>query len=66
MSAKTKTILLRFIRNFLSAGIASAVVFIESGTVISSQAEFKTFVYGLMIAFISGIVGATDKYLRYK
>ncbi len=66
MSVKAKAILARFARSFVTGGIASALLLLNSGTVISSLAEFKTFVYVLGIAFISGGLSAVDKLLRWE
>jgi hypothetical protein len=66
MSKKTKIILIRFLRSFFSGGIASSLILLSSGTVISSFAEFKTFVYVLAIGFISGGLSAIDKLLRWE
>lgn len=57
---------MRFIRGFISGGIASVLALFSMGTVISSLAEFKDFVYALAIAFLTGGLMAVDKLLRWE
>lgn len=63
---KVKIILMRFIRGFISGGIASLLALFSTGTVISSMAEFKDFVYALAIAFLTGGLMAIDKLIRWE
>lgn len=61
-----KVILKRFLKGFLSAGIASVVLVINSGVVIQSVSDLKVFLYSLAVAFISGALLATEKAINYK
>lgn len=57
---------MRFIRGFISGGIASVLALFSMGTTISSLAEFKDFVYALAIAFLTGGLMAIDKLIRWE
>jgi hypothetical protein len=66
MSTKTKSLIVRFVKGFISGAIASAIAFLQMGFQVGSQAEFTNFAYGLLIATISGALLSAEKALSWK
>jgi hypothetical protein len=62
----TKAILLRFVRGFLAAGIASITAQLAIGVTVSSVEDLKKLGISLAVAFISGGLMAIDKLIRFK
>ena len=56
----------RFLRGFLAGGVSSVLVVINSGATISNLADLKQFGVSLGIAFLSGVLLAVDKFLRWE
>jgi len=62
---KTKSVLKRFAKAFVSGGFSSVAVLLASGVTISNLAEAKNTLFVLSIAFISGGIMAIDKLLNW-
>lgn len=61
-----KSIIKRFIKGFLSGGIASMVVVLESAQNINTFGDIKTLAVASTIAFISGGLLAIEKWISWK
>jgi len=61
-----KSILKRFLKGFISGGIASAVLLLQAGVAIKSFADLKTLGFALGVAFVTGGLLAIEKGLNWK
>lgn len=61
-----KAILKRFAKGFISGGIASVVVVINSGVTIASVADLKVWAFSLGVAFITGGILAIEKAITWE
>ena len=58
---KLQSVSIRFLKGFVSGGLASVAALINAGVTISSLDEFANFGFALLAAFVTGGLLAIEK-----
>ena len=65
MSELAKTLILRFVRAFIAGAVGTMITTLTfSGGWVELQAWLSSLALGAIVGGISGVIQATDKYLR--
>jgi len=62
----TQSVIKRFVKGFISGGVASTVLMLQSGVVITSFDDLKKLGGALAIAFITGALLSIEKALSWE